>query len=177
MPDKATDPHSHDIEVSLKIKFHTFPLPFLPSISTFPPAYDTNIKNLLANLLGNQMIDPKCCYQIALGVLPLLLFLQLPILTWEFSHQCCCFSLSQRPPNHLKIKQKPSKSVVDVTELHKHVHLLPIIWCWLQAWRTKKKCSRIVWDEFSLPIILGNHCGIMSSWITETTTHTSVSDV
>lgn len=123
MPDKATDPHGQDIEVSFKMRFHTFPLSFLPSISTFPPAYDTNIKSLLANLLGNQTIHPKWCYQIPLGVLPLLLFLHLPILTWEFSHQCHCFSFFQRPPNHLKAKQKPSKSVIDVTELYIHVHL------------------------------------------------------
>lgn len=120
------------------MRFHTLPLPFLPSISTFPPAHGTNIKSLLTNLVGNQMIDPKCCYQIPLGALPLLLCLQLPILIWEFSHQRCCFSCFQRPPNHLKTKQKHGKSVIDVTKWYKLVHLFPIIWRWLQAWKRKK---------------------------------------
>lgn len=53
MPDNETDPHGQDTEVNFKMRFHTFPSPFLLSILTIPPAHGTNIKSLLANLLGN----------------------------------------------------------------------------------------------------------------------------
>lgn len=155
MQDKATDPRAQDTEVSFKMRFHIFPLPFLPTISTFPQAHDTNIKSLLANLLDNQMIHPKCCYQIPLGVLPPLLFLQLPILTQEFSHPGCCFSLFQRPPHHLKTKQKPSEKCCWcnwTVQTRSFVSNNPVLITSMKE--EKKLCRTITWDELSLQLSL-----------------------
>lgn len=149
----------------LKMKFHTFPLPFFPAIFTFfllcSSTQHKYSYRLLANLLDNPTKHPKCYFQTPLRILPQFLFLWFPLLTQQLSHPGCCFSPFQGRSHHLKkikqTKQKNnSKIVIDMLELYNWVHLLAVIWrFYQQMWLTTvKEKNCIITTENNIRMII-----------------------